>query len=82
MIPIKKDRVQYSKYIKIYTKYTFIQLASVIAKIYLCLYIADNLTQVISCHCKGIAVIITELGSTNLCIRHALVMQMANLRRT
>lgn len=43
------------------------------------LCVADNLAQVIACHCKGITVPVTELGATDLCVRHTLIVQMSNL---
>lgn len=45
------------------------------------LCVADNLAQVIACHCKSITIAVTELGATNLCVRHTLIVQMGNLRR-
>lgn len=42
--------------------------------------VADNLTQVIAGHCKGITIAITELGATDLRVRHTLVVQMRHLR--
>lgn len=45
------------------------------------LCVADYLTQVIACHCKCVAIAITELGATDLCVCHTLVVQMCNLRR-
>lgn len=45
------------------------------------LCVADDLTQVIAGHCEGVAVPITELGSTDLCISHTLIVHVLNLER-
>lgn len=44
------------------------------------LCVANNLTQVIARHCESIAIAVAELGATDLCVSHTLVVQMGNLR--
>lgn len=46
----------------------------------LCLCVANNLTQVIACHCKGVTIGVTELGATDLRVCHTFIVQMGNLR--
>lgn len=46
----------------------------------LCLCVADDLVQVIACHGEGKAIPVTELGATDLCVCHTLIVQMDNLR--
>lgn len=48
--------------------------------LHLCLRVPDNLTQVVACHCEGISVAIAELGAADLCVCHALIVQMGNLK--